>query len=113
MVSVNAIALSGLRASEQRLGVAADNIANANTPDFRAKQVQQTSVVSGGVATRVVDAQPATITVANNQGTQNLPNVSTEQQLIEAKTASYDFKANLKVLEVQAKLQKSLLDIQA
>jgi flagellar basal body rod protein FlgB len=103
-----------LYAAEQRISVAADNIANVNTPNFRAKDVVQISQDTGGVSTRVVDRSPATVTVATSEGTsEQRPNVSLEQELIQSQTASYDYQANLKVLKTERDMTKSLLDIQA
>jgi flagellar hook protein FlgE len=114
MVDVSAVALSGLFANQKRISVAANNIANANTEDFQAQEVIQSSNAGGGVNTRVAVRNPATITVPNNEGgTSELPNVSLEQELIEADVASYNAQANLKVLQAQDKLDKYLLDIQA
>ncbi len=114
MVDVSVVALSGLFANEKRISVAANNIANANTENFKAQEVVQSSNEAGGVSTRVVARNPATITVANNEGgTSQLPNVSLDQELIQADVASYNAQANLKVLQAQNKLDKYLLDIQA
>ncbi len=114
MVDINSTALSGLYAAEQRISVAADNIANVNTPNFRAKDVVQTSQSTGGVSTQVVDRSPATVTVATSEGTsEQRPNVSLERELIQSQTASYDYQANLKVLKTERDITKSLLDIQA
>lgn len=114
MVDVASVALSGLYANEKRLAVAADNIANANTENFKAKELKQSSNEAGGVSTRVVERNPATVSVPNNEGgTKELPNVSLEQELVESKFATYGAQANIKVLQAQDKLNKYLLDIQA
>ena len=114
MVDVSSIALSGLYASEQRIAVASDNIANVNTTDFRAKDVVQISQAAGGVSTQVVDRNPATVPVATSDGTtEQKPNVSLDQELIQSQTASYGYQANLKVIKTERDMTKSLLDIQA
>ena len=95
--SITGAALSGLRASETRIAVAADNIVNINTPSFTARQVNQVSQ-NPGVSTTVTPTDAPT---------------SFEQQLAQAQIASYDFKANLKVLQAQAQLDRKLFDIQA
>jgi flagellar basal body rod protein FlgG len=112
MVDVGAVALSGLYASEKRLQVAANNIANANTDGFKSQAVEQTSVAGGGVATRVVVPNAAQAPV--NAGDVPKPSdVSLEQNVIEANFATYSAQANLKVLQTQKKLDQYLLDIQA
>lgn len=95
--SVTGAALSGLRASSTRIAVAADNIANAATPGFGTRVVNQASQALG-VSTTV---------------TQTDAPVSFDQQLAQATIASYDFRANLKVLQAKANLDQKLFDIQA
>ena len=95
--SITGTALSGLHAASTRIAVAADNIANASTPNYAAKTVQQTATPSG------VDARVATT---------DQP-VDTATQLVQANVASYDFKANIKVLQAAQNLSKHLFDIQA
>lgn len=114
MVNVSAVSLSGLFANEKRIAVAADNIANANTNDFAAKELELSSNGAGGVSSRVVSKNPATVPVPNNEGgVDQKPNVSLEEELIGTDIATYGFKANLKVLQAQDKMNKYLLDIQA
>ncbi len=114
MGSVGAAALSGLYANEQRIAVAADNIANVDSPDYNAKQVTQSSNEAGGVTTSVVDRNPPTISVSTTDGgTEQRPNVDLTEQVVEAQVATYSAKADLKVLQVQDKLNKYLVDITA
>jgi len=114
MVDAISTALSGFRASEQRLAVAADNIANANTTDFRAKDVSQTSDANGGVNTRVVERNPASITTPTTDGgTEEKPNVSLDAEVVQAQSTTYDARANLQVIRAVRDITKSLLDIQA
>ena len=114
MVNVSAVALSGLYANEKRIAVAADNIANAQSVDFKAKEVQQSANEAGGVSTRVVEKSPATVAVAtSNGGVEQRPNVSLEEEVVNAQVATYGAQANIKVLQAQDKLNKYLLDIQA
>lgn len=116
-MDVGAISLSGLAANEKRLQVAANNIANANTDGFKAQAVEQSSLASGGVRTKVVTPTPAvnpTVAKADNDGDAPEPsNVSLEENLVQANFATYGAQANLKVLQTQSKVNKYLLDIQA
>lgn len=114
MLSVSATALSGFNASQLRLQTAANNIANANTASYRAQDVVQTSVASGGVNAQVVERNPATVQTTDGRG--NLaqrPNVSLEEEVIQADFSTYSAQANLKLLQVQNQLDEYLLDIQA
>jgi flagellar basal body rod protein FlgG len=114
MVDAISTALSGFRASEQRIAVAADNIANVNTTNFRAQEVTQASQPTGGVATQVVDRNPATITVRTPEGnTEEKPNVSLDAELVRTQAATYDARANLQVIKAAREISKSLIDIQA
>lgn len=115
MVDVSAISLSGLYANERKLAVAADNIANANTDGYQAKDVKQTSLTGGGVATQVVNRNSAPQQQSGDTGSENAVsnNVSLEEELVSSKLATYGAQANLKVLQAQDKLNKYLLDIQA
>lgn len=112
--NVTSVALSGFNANSERIAVAADNVANLNTPDYATKQQQLSSVSAGGVVSRVVDKNPPTVTAPDGKGgTQQLPNTSLEEELVGADVATYSAKANLKVLQAQDKMNKYLLDIQA
>mgnify|MGYP000564834000 CR=1 FL=1 len=48
MVDVSSVALSGLFANEKRIAVAASNIANLNTNNYNAQELQQSSNAAGG-----------------------------------------------------------------
>lgn len=114
MASVSATALSGFFASERRLENAANNIANAQSSNFRAQDVVQSSDATGGVSTRVVERNPATVQTTDSSGNVvERPNVSLEEEVIQAQVSTYSAQANLKVLQTQNQLDKYLLDIQA
>lgn len=111
MVDVSTVALSGFQASEKRIAVAANNIANANTDGFRAQAVSQSSNASGGVSTRVVDANPP---APQSITSETVPsNVELERELIDVNFATYSAQANLKVIKAQDRIEQALLDIQA
>lgn len=133
MVGVTGIALSGLNAAEKRIGVSASNVANlsstartaedgslVNDP-YRPQRVEQSSLASGGVRADVVEVSNPTIRVAASpddplaaaDGTVEIPNVSLEEEVVNQVQATYDFKANLKVLETQKEMDEALLDISA
>lgn len=132
MVSnVNAIALSGLRASEARLNASANNIANlqsttsvvngvrVNRP-YAPQQVVQSSLADGGVQATTRTVKPSSVPVydpsniaADANGITDYPNVNLEEEVVNQQIASYDFKANLKVLKTQDKLTEDLLNITA
>lgn len=111
-MSVTSIAGSALRAAEIRLANSASNIANANTPGFTPTAAVQSPVAGGGVRVDVV-AHTAPAALSADAETAAPPNVSLEREIIDSITASYDFKANLRVLRTQDEIEKSLLDILA
>src|SRR5258708_3369480 len=47
-------ALSGLQATQQGLSLVADNVANANTPGYIRKTLQQSNSAAGGIGVQVV-----------------------------------------------------------
>ncbi len=121
--SATSIAVSGLQAASKRLSNSANNIANQSSTlsqvngetvaePFHPSDVLQTSLSSGGVQTELRERQPATVAVADgNGGVTQVPNVNTEEEVIAQQFASYDFKANLKVIEAQNETIQSVLDI--
>ena len=113
-MSISSVAVSGLEAAQVRLKTAAENIANSQTPDYKAKEVAQSTQPDGSVKTEVVTRDPATVTESDGKGgTQVLPNTSPEEELVNIQIATYTFKANLKILKTVDDLQDSLLDINA
>lgn len=119
-------AVSGLRAAEVRLANSANNVANIQTTGrapgqtFQHLQVVQSSEAAGGVSTSLQAVNPATVPVfdpgnaaADAEGITQYPNVNLEQELVNQKIATYDFKANLKVIEKTDEMTKDLLNILA
>jgi flagellar basal body rod protein FlgC len=100
MKAIEDIARSGIAASQVRLRVAAHNVANAATEGFTRQAVQTTTVEGGGVLARVVPqaVQPA---------------VPIVQDLLAAKSARYEFQANLKMVRTSFGLIGSLFDDKA
>lgn len=125
MVSAINTSLSGLTAASKRIEVAANNIANQNSTKTREgdqvvdkpytpQRVDLVSLSNAGVQAKVNDVTPATTQVpdVNSQsGLTDVPNIDQAQQLIDLNVASYDYKANIKAIQVQDKVQQSLLDI--
>jgi flagellar basal body rod protein FlgC len=106
MDSVSSIASSGMSAAEQRLNIAAYNIANGNdsTPEgtstFRPLRADQTATPGGGTAVT------ARVQFPNDAGT----GVDFASEAIEAVTARYSFAANVAVMRSAAQMQQMLLD---
>lgn len=100
MKAIEDIARSGIGAAQMRLRVAANNVANAATEGFQRQAVQTTTIEGGGVVARVVPqaVQPA---------------VPIVQDLLAAKSARYEFQANLKMVKTSFDLIGSLFDDKA
>jgi len=92
-------ALSGMNAASLELATSAHNIANTQTPGFRRQGVARQAIEGGGVS--------ATVTQAT------APGESLAEDIVTQMSASYAFKANLKVLKTQDEVLGSLLDIRA
>lgn len=125
MVSVINTALSGLDAAQKRIQVASNNIANqsstkttidgvsTNTP-YTPQRVDLVTLSNAGVAASVSDIDKSSTRLAetnNPEGFIESPNIDVAQELIDIKVASYDYKANIKAIQIQGEIEDSLLDI--
>lgn len=129
MVSSINIALTGLASASKRLEVSSNNLANLHSTrsvkdgvttaePYLAQRVAQTSLSTGGVLASVVPSSAPVDKVyapdhpdADETGFVNFPNVNVEEELVQTQIASYDYKANLKSIQTQDSMFKSLLDI--
>lgn len=94
-------ALSGMSAAQERLRASAHNVANLNTANFRPERVELASQPEGGVVAQTQRVQQAQMTAE----------VSAERELVEQRSATYSFVANLRVLQTQLQASGTLLDI--
>lgn len=99
MNSVSSIATSGISTAQLALGVAANNIANAQTAGYARQQVVPLSQNGGGVRGSVTEAPNA------------FGDYTTD--LLNAKSASYAVKANMVSLKTQDEMLGNLLDVTA
>ncbi|MCH7345908.1 flagellar basal body rod protein [Pelomonas sp. CA6] len=91
-------ALSGLSAANERMRASAQKMADVATEGARREPTQDPSASQ--------DAQPARQRVP-------APGTDLETQLIEQRSATYAYVANLRVLQTQVRAEGALLDIQA
>ena len=107
MSSISAIAVSGMRAAERRLEVAASNIANmrsslpSGAPDevvtaYKALRADQVEAAGGGT----------TVNVSRTGEPVDLAN-----EFVELMIAQHTFTANTKVVKIFGDMQKTLLDM--
>jgi flagellar hook protein FlgE len=99
MSAISATAVSGVQAAATRMDVAAHNVANAQTPGFHRQEVHLRSQETAGVVSSVGQAQEVG------------PDLAAD--LIEQKSASYQYKANLKTIQTETQMMGSLLDLKA
>lgn len=130
MVSPLSISLSGLLAAQNRLGVSADNTANArsaaatengalvNNPYTPKETVQTANEPQGGTSSLVRPISDPTISeyepespIADDAGLVQYPNVDLANEAINQKLAVTTYKANLNVIKAYDEMQQSLLDI--
>ncbi len=99
MSSLNAIASSGLAAAQMRLDASSSNVANMNTPGYRARQVTQQAAQEGGVEASVQRAQAE--------------GVSLEKEIVDQLAAKQAFLANIQTLRTGDAVLGALLDVRA
>lgn len=99
MNSISSTALSGMNAALLRLDAAANNIANAQTPQYRRQFVSQQEQAQGGVSASI--------------GRVDLPGEDLAQDMVQQMAASYDFKASLKTIQAHDVMMGTLLDLEA
>jgi len=113
MIQAFQTAVSGLRASAQRLGIAAENIANSRTESYIPRTAAQTVEPEHGP--RVALVPVSAINMANDPragiaGLVNMPGVNLAEELVETHSTVYAYKANLAVLSVAREMNGALLD---
>jgi flagellar basal-body rod protein FlgC len=130
MVDAISIALSGLRSSATRVGVAANNIAGASAtgavdpsapgarPAYTPQDVVATSNGLGGVDTRVVARDPATIKAyspgdpnADENGMVAAPNVDLASEIVDTVVARNAYGASAALIRTARDMDDALLSI--
>ncbi|MGB0911821.1 MAG: flagellar basal body rod C-terminal domain-containing protein [Nitrospirales bacterium] len=107
--------LSGLTAAQTKINTAANNIANANTPEFKKSRTISEDVSSGGVQVSL-DRLNGQDPVALQESTEGLDevefsNVNLEEELISVLSAQRSYESNLNAIALQDEALGSLLDI--
>jgi len=111
--SIHATALSGLLHQSRRLGVSAHNVANVDTPGFRASRAVASENANGGVTTQVLPTNdsPALLLSDGEQSTGSNTDLATEVVTQISARAAYG--ANLAALKAAQESEEALLDILA
>lgn len=125
-----------MNAAVRRLEVSASNVANVmstgalpgadgtvapGAPQAYAPfDVVQTATAGGGTQTSVRTSNPSTVATsdpqapfANQDGQVAAPNVDLSQEMVNQVLAKYSFTANLKVMNADDQMTKTLIDVMA
>ncbi|MDM7255570.1 MAG: flagellar basal body rod protein FlgC [Paracoccus sp. (in: a-proteobacteria)] len=118
------LAASGMKAQSERLRHVSENIANADTPGYRRKQVSFEQTVAFGRATGQVKAGRVQLDrselpevydpahpMADANGFYRGSNVDLIIEIADAREAQRSYDANLKMFEQARQMSSSLLDL--
>ena len=107
--------LSGLAAAQSKINTAANNIANANSVEFKKTRTVFEEASPNGVQVTLekVDTPGAVVFQESDQGLieQELSNVNLEEELVDLLIGKRSFEANLSAINLQDEALGSLLDI--
>lgn len=98
-------AISGLHANALQFRVAANNVVNANTPDYQAKEVRTFSQVAGDGQNNAVGGVTTSIVEGGE--------VDLATEFISMIQAKISYTANAKVIESSEEMIGALLDIKS
>lgn len=114
-------AAAGMQRETQRLGLASENISNADTPGYRRKLMIGAAPITGADAFKAaqiaLDETPGTLEynpahpLANNEGYVTGSNVSLVIELADMREANRSYEANLNAFQQARTMYKSLLDV--
>lgn len=100
MSSIGSIGFSGMQAAQMRLDASANNVANANTPNYKRVAVEQ-------------EAAPDNAGTRARMERKNNEKVALEKEAVEQISATYSFAANLLSVKTEGRLMGTLLDERA
>jgi len=100
MSSIGSIGFSGTQAAQMRLDASANNVANANTPNYKRVAVEQ-------------EAAPDNAGTRARMERKNNEKVALEKEAVEQISATYSFAANLLSVKTESRLMGTLLDARA
>ncbi len=113
--SILSAAVSGLANASLRVAVSADNLANVNTPGFRAKEVRSSTIVTRPATGSGFAAGGITGVLRTTTGPTlvNGSNVDVAAEFINLTMATLAYKANLQVIATGQELAREVIDIKA
>lgn len=108
LFDVMTIAASGMKAAETRLTVAAGNIANADTPGYKAARVDTVEISSGGVRTVITRDTSAGPTNPDGSEGSNVDMAAEQVAMARSETL---YAANATIVKAANQMLGSLLDM--
>lgn len=115
MISGMSNTVSALTALGKKMGVTANNVANANSDGFKKSRAILQEGAAGGVDVEItrVESPGPLVTEQTTEGheTKELSNVTLEEEIPQALLTEKLFAANTKVLQVEEEMIGSVLDI--
>lgn len=100
------VALSGLQTASTGMAVVANNVANANSQDYRAKRMEQQEAPGGGT-------QPTALQESQEPTAPGSSNVDYATEMTGAMQQSASYQANLKVVQTEAQMLGQVMDMKA
>ncbi len=108
------ISLTGLEVAQRRLEASANNVANINTPAFKASEVVGVALPTGGVRADVRPTNdPASYAPGGNGGTILQSNTDPVREMVARTTAITSYRANVSTMRREDEAERSLLDVKA
>lgn len=108
------ISLTGLEVSQRRLDVAANNVANVNTPMFKASEVVGVALPQGGVRAEVRPTRDEPRFTANLDGPHAIgSNTDLVREMVSRAVAVTSYRANAGALHREDEMVGSLLNLTA
>ena len=110
MSSLNSI--SALNALTTKQQVAANNVANVNSKQFKKSTALLEENASGGVTARTQAVNTPGVMINHPDGSQEeLSNVDLEQEMVDMIANKHAYQANLKALKTDQDMEQSTIDL--
>jgi flagellar hook protein FlgE len=100
------VSLAGMNAATMGVAVVANNVANANSKDYRAKRLDFEDLREGGV-------KPSQLRESEEAGVPGGSNVDFATEFTNLLAYADTYKVNAKVLEVQQEILGTVMDLKA
>ncbi len=113
MVNAVGSALAGLSVHSTKVGTAAHNMANINTDEFKKDRVTIHSNEVGQPEANIEIVDTPGYKIKGPEGEVETSNVDLAEEAVNLKLGKTGYEANLKVLQAEQDIWKSVLDIMA